>query len=337
MSAPIAKKSVLGLDIGGANLKAANTAGFTRHVPFALWKNPAGLADALRAIVEVAPPHDVLAVTMTGELCDCFESKREGVAAILAAISGIAKAPVRVWTTDRAFINIEAARSAPLKVASANWLALATFAGRFASSGPALLIDIGTTTTDVIPLVDGRPVPTGRTDKERLETGELLYRGWRRTPICVHLGDGAAELFATFLDVYLVLKMVLQDPTDHETADGRPATRAAAHRRLARMKCADLETSTHSECEKLATILNLRMVSGIAMTIERVIKRLPGSPRAIVSSGSGEFMLPMVFHCPLGDKLPNSPVVSLTQHLGPDISAAACAHAVAVLCAEEEG
>ena len=168
MSGPASKKSVLGLDVGGANLKAAHTAGFTRHVPFSLWKNPGGLADALRTLLAGAPPRATLAVTMTGELCDCFESKREGVAAILDAVESVAEStPVRVWTTDGVFLNPSAARNIPLKVASANWLALATFAGRFAPAGSALLIDVGTTTTDIIPLIDGRPVPEGRTDPER--------------------------------------------------------------------------------------------------------------------------------------------------------------------------
>ena len=35
------------------------------------------------------------------------------------------------------------ARQTPLQVAAANWLALATYAGRFAPDGPALLLDIG--------------------------------------------------------------------------------------------------------------------------------------------------------------------------------------------------
>ena len=39
--------SVLGLDIGGANLKAAHSAGLARLMPFELWKYPAGLASAL--------------------------------------------------------------------------------------------------------------------------------------------------------------------------------------------------------------------------------------------------------------------------------------------------
>jgi probable H4MPT-linked C1 transfer pathway protein len=337
MSTPITQKAVLGLDIGGANLKAAHTGGATRHVPFALWKNPAGLAGTLRMIIDAVPAHDALALTMTGELCDCFESKREGVGAILAAVASVATAPVRVWTTDGSFIDMDKARSQPLKVASANWLALATFAGRFAPSGPALLIDIGTTTTDVIPLVDGRPKPKGRTDKARLETGELLYRGWRRTPLCAVMEDGAAEWFATCLDVYLVLNMVPEDTADCDTADGKPATRAAAYRRLARMMCADLETCTHHECERLASLLNLRLVSGIAQSIISVSQRMRKPPVAVISSGSGEFLLPMANRSPFGSELPKGSTVSLSQRLGPDVSAAACAYAVAALCSEQKG
>lgn len=137
-------RSVLGLDIGGANLKAAHSSGATALRPFALWKNPAGLAAALGELIQEAPPADLLAVTMTGELCDCYESKRQGVHAILDAVTAVAgKMPVRVWGNDGRFMELDKARATPLAVAAANWLALATFAGRLVARGSALLIDIG--------------------------------------------------------------------------------------------------------------------------------------------------------------------------------------------------
>jgi probable H4MPT-linked C1 transfer pathway protein len=330
-------RSILGVDVGGANLKAAHPSGFTRHVGFPLWKDPGGLAEALRGLFAGAPPHDVLAVTMTGELCDCFESKRQGVFAILDALQKATSVPLRVWTTKGTFLDVAQARAQPLVVASANWLALATFAGRFASAGPAILIDIGTTTTDIVPLVNGKPVPRGRTDPDRLRNCELVYRGWRRTPLCVHMGDGAAELFATTLDIYLVMGMVPENPGDCDTADGKPATRAAAHRRLARMMCADLETSTPKEREELATILNLRVVTNLAMSVSVVLEKLPSPCRTVIASGSGEFLIPMIFRCPTAPELTDVIGISLAQQLGKDVSAAACAHAVAVLCAEQEG
>ena len=179
-------RSVLGLDIGGANLKAAHSNGVARLHPFELWKNPAGLSEALRELMRTLPVFDRLAVTMTGELCDCFETKRQGVQAILDAVESIRGAfPVRVWRNDGRFVEMAAARANPLGVAAANWLALATFAGRYLSSGAGLVIDVGSTTTDIVPMMESRPCPRGRTDPQRLRHRELVYTGVRRTPVCV--------------------------------------------------------------------------------------------------------------------------------------------------------
>ena len=325
--------NVLGLDIGGANLKAAHTGGGARLRPFALWKDPSGLAEALRDLLRGWPPFDLLAVTMTGELCDCYESKRQGVHAILDAVETAAEGvPVRVWRTDGAFADLAAARAAPLRIAAANWLALATWAGRHAPAGPGLLLDVGSTTTDVVPLLDGSPVPLGRTDPERLRARELVYLGVRRTPLCALLGgEGAAELFATTLDVFLALGETPEDPADTNTADGRRATRAAAHARLARVLCADLETSTEEERRSLAERARGRLADALASAVDRVAGRLPGPPRTFVLAGSGEFLARRV----LRQRCENHPyqVVSLAERLGPEVSHAACAYAVAALAA----
>ena len=117
---------VLGLDIGGANLKAAHSRGQALSVPFALWKTPDLLPDTVSRLLRDMPPYDALAVTMTGELCDCFESKRQGVLAILDAVTARAgQTPIHVWRNDGHFVDVTAARATPLQVASANWLALA--------------------------------------------------------------------------------------------------------------------------------------------------------------------------------------------------------------------
>src|SRR5208337_88148 len=156
---------VLGLDIGGANLKAAHSTGAARLVPYSLWKGPAGLSDALRGLLRDWPAFEQIAVTMTGELCDCFDNKRQGVHAILAAVESVCEGTsVQVWRTDGQLVDIATARSTPLLTGAANWLALATFACRHAQAGTALLVDIGSTTTDIVPLSHGKPIPRGRTD-----------------------------------------------------------------------------------------------------------------------------------------------------------------------------
>src|SRR5215472_10750340 len=99
--------AVLGLDIGGANLKAAHSGGHATSVPFELWKAPTLLPQALCRLRDDIPPAGALAVTMTAELCDCFESKRQGVLAILDAVAVTAgPTPVRVWRNDGRFVDV---------------------------------------------------------------------------------------------------------------------------------------------------------------------------------------------------------------------------------------
>jgi len=328
--------AALGLDIGGANLKAAHSSGVACLRPYALWKNPGGLPEALRQLIGDMPPHDLLAVTMTGELCDCFETKRQGVESILAAVELIASdSRFCIWRNDGRFVNLDGARADPLAVAAANWLALATFAGRFAPQGPALLIDIGSTTSDIVPISDGKPVPRGRSDPARLRYHELVYRGIRRTPVCALLGGaGAAELFATTLDVYLVLGDLPEEQTDRDTADGRPATKAAACARLARMLCADREPCPEREVRKLALQIRHRQLRLLRRAVKYVAASMPGPPTTLITAGSGEFLVAKMLserHGAAGQRL------SLAALLGPSISQAACAYAVAVLAAEGHG
>ena len=329
--------AVLGVDVGGANLKAVHTDGTARTVSFALWKRPGDLPDTLAGLVGDMPQCDRLAVTMTGELCDCFETKRQGVGAILDAVDRAAAGrPVRVWRTDGRFVLPAEARESSLLTASANWHALATWAGRHAPDGPALLVDIGSTTTDVIPLLNGKPVPKGKTDTERLQQSELVYLGVRRTPLAVLMrGDGAAELFATTLDLFLLLGWHDGDPADRDTADGRPATRAHAHARLARMLCGDTETTTEQERKDWTNLLLLRVLTELATAVIRVARTLPAPPQTVVVAGSGEKLARKVLEFQSAFQLGKG--VSLANVLGPARSAAACAHAVAVLSAEREG
>src|SRR4051794_384431 len=104
----------LGLDIGGANLKVGNGQGWARAVPLARWREPHGLAAAIGTLIAGAPPADGLAITMTGELCDCFWTKADGVRHILAAVAGVARGrEVLAYLVDGRFVSIADATVAP--------------------------------------------------------------------------------------------------------------------------------------------------------------------------------------------------------------------------------
>jgi (4-(4-[2-(gamma-L-glutamylamino)ethyl]phenoxymethyl)furan-2-yl)methanamine synthase len=377
---------VIGLDIGGANLKAADNDGNAISRPFALWREPQRLREEIVSILAKMSPrrtdcqsvredkrHPVdgiairptervsrLAVTMTAELCDCFATKAEGIDFILNAVETVADGTeILVWQTGGEFVPPDVARDIPQLVAAANWHALATFCGRMVPQGAALLIDVGSTTTDVIPLLDGRPVATGMTDRERLKSGELVYTGVKRTPVCavtreVTLGGAlspfaprtdalsrserrqcslAAELFATMLDVYLLLGDIPEAPDDCDTANGKPATRAAAIDRLARMLCCDRTELPEADVVSIARQLAEIQRSTVASAVQRVLRTLPESCRTVVTSGSGEFLARRVVE--QVPELAAAARISLPQVLGPEIAAAACAYAVARLAAEQ--
>lgn len=335
--------ATLGLDIGGANLKAAIVDGAAVSFPFDLWREPDQLSQRLAELSQRFPSFDELAVTMTGELADCFTNKRQGVEHIVRACQGVVgNRLLRIWHTSGGFVTPEEAVREPLGVAAANWHALATWAGRLIPGGSALLLDIGSTTSDIIPLTNGRPTPEGLTDLGRLQAGELVYTGVRRTPLCalaqsVPFRDGscslAAELFATTLDLYLILERIPEDAGDLHTANGRPATRAAAADRLARMLCCDLSEVTGAELQEIACYLAEMQRQELCRAIDCVVARQSSPPQATVISGSGSFLArDVLLQHPL---LSRTRVISLEEHLSPQTSAAACAFAVAVLATEK--
>lgn len=329
---------VLGLDIGGANLKAATSDRRAISVPFPLWKQPDALPAALASLVAQFPDATELAVTMTGELCDCFETKREGVVAIIKAVRFASAARrVRVWSTDGEFLDSEQAKANHLKVAAANWHALATFAGRYAPTGGALLIDIGSTTTDLIPLSEGLPHTHGTTDEDRLSHRELVYLGVRRTPVCAVFTDRVcAELFATTQDVYVVLGLLPEAPDNRETADGRPLTFEYCLARLARMLGGDRETQPEPSLIRFAIEVNAAVVGKLVKSVRVPFENPDGSEpdwQRVIVSGSGEFLARRIIEKALPERL-QANTLSLNAELGPEVSACAPAYAVAVLAAE---
>ena len=339
----VSTTSWLALDIGGANIKSAHTVGQARTLPFELWKRPDELALVLAALAATFPPCDRVALTMTAELCDCYPTKRVGVNAVLdAVLDAFPGPPIKVWGVDGRFHDIAAIRREPALAAASNWLALATLVARLLPEGPGLLIDIGTTTTDLIPLENGRVAARGRNDTERLQNGELVYAGVRRTPICAlasefpHRGVPtglAAELFASTLDVYLTLDEIASDPNDLSTADGRPATKAAARDRLARMVGTDRDAFTPDDALAFALAVDEALLARLEAGAARAFGATVGRPRSAVVAGSGEFLARRLARWVIE---PGGPIVGLKEAWGPVASSAGCAHALLVLAGERD-
>jgi probable H4MPT-linked C1 transfer pathway protein len=277
---------------------------------------------------------------MSGELADCFATKLEGVQFILNAfVRAVDQRHARVYRNDGKVVTPQIALQEPLKCAATNWHALAKFAGRFAQSGPSLLIDIGSTTCDIVPLANGQPAPRGMTDTLRLMCGELVYTGVGRSPVCAVVQSlpfrgqrcpVAQELFATTLDAYLMLGDVPEEPSNNVTADGRPATRSHARGRLARMLCADAHEVREDEAVVMAREIASAQLTMVTQALAYVLSNQPQRPQQVLVVGQGEFLARRAME---QTKL-QCPVISLADRLGPMVSRCAPAHALAVLASE---
>jgi probable H4MPT-linked C1 transfer pathway protein len=297
---------VIGLDVGGVNVKAAwrelgPQAPQVRVAsrPFEVWRDPAGLAGVLEEVAADVGAVEVAGcgLTMTAELSDAFASKREGVRFVLeAAENALAGRPLLVLTTGGDLVTPDAARERPLDVAAANWMASAL--GVAETVGDALVVDVGSTTTDVVPVAGGRVTAAARNDLDRLLAGELVYTGalrtnlaavCRRVPIRGRWCPVSSEQFAITADVHLILGHLAPAAYSCPTPDGRPATVELARARVARLVCADLEQLEEGEVDAIAAFLHAEQVRQLQAAVGRVsVRSGPSAP--IVPLGSGAFL-----------------------------------------------
>lgn len=340
----------LAWDIGGANLKAVHEQSVVKHHAFALWKYPDRLADEMIALAKAMPAATRWRLTMTGELCDCFATKRAGVIHILAAAETAAKAvsisSLNAWTPLKGFLSVsrhgprndglerkpEAADVYLSGGGGGNWHALATAIAQRYPDESVLLIDTGSTTTDVLHLDHGKVACRGLNDPQRLASGELVYVGLKRTPLMGIAGRMKVqavtyrlmnELFATMDDAALWRSVVGEHPDDRDTADGQPRTRHAAKRRLLRMIGGDEDLFGDAACDELAQGFWQAASGHLASAIEQVVS--DRSIDRIILSGSGETLA----QAAVRSVMPSAIAVdSLSVLLGAEISSAACAWAL---------
>lgn len=294
---------VLGWDVGGVHTKVARVVGgrVVAHAlrAYELQRAPEALPALLRELAaEVgATADDRHALTMTAELSQYFRFKAAGVSWVLDGVAAaFPGANVRVLGADGRWYTVADARGAWRAVAAANWMATAAIVAR--THADALLADIGSTTTDLIPIVTGDVIASGRDDPGRLAQGELLYLGAVRTPVeaIVHevpLGGAmagvSAEAFALAGDVYVWRGELAPEDYATPTPDGRPATREFCGERLARVVCADRAMVGDAELDAIAACVADAQCARIAAAMERLRRRHPRLTR-VVAVGLGAWM-----------------------------------------------
>jgi len=329
---------VAGWDVGGVNLKCAvvrdGRVAHARTRRFEIQRTPGDLVAALRTEARAAGLADGMphAVTMTAELSQLFRTKREGVAFVLDAMAAaFPHGDIAIYTVDGRFVSTDDARRDPLRAAASNWHATASVV---AHTWPnATLVDIGSTTTDIIPIAHGGVAAAGRTDPERLANGELLYLGTVRTPVeaIVHdvpLGFAtagvSAEGFALSGDIHLWNGDLAAGDYCAPTPDGRPVTREFTRERLARIVCADREMLDDHAIDRIAAHVAGVQVARTAAALARARATAP-TDTPIITAGLGAFLAQRAA------RRLTAPCTSLADSLGEDAARVAPAAAVALL------
>jgi probable H4MPT-linked C1 transfer pathway protein len=294
----------IGWDLGGVHVKAAlieaGRVVAAVQVPCPLWQGVTALDGAQAKLPDWARGEAQHAVTMTGELTDCFADRRAGVAALAEWAAAHLAGPVGIYAGRAGFVGPAQAAEAAPDVASANWHATAALAGRRVPD--ALLVDIGSTTADLIPIVGGRPAASGYSDAERLETSELVYTGVVRTPV-VALADHApfagrrtrlmTETFAHMADAYRILGLLPEGADQQASGDRKGKSLAESETRLARIVGRDRAEGPAAAWAALAghfAEAQLRLLHDAAALLLTRADLPPEAP--LILCGAGAFLGP---------------------------------------------
>lgn len=294
-----------GWDIGGAHLKVSRCDQHGQlissiELPCPLWQGINGLADSLHEALDQLGNHkDRHFITLTGESADCFANRQQGVTDILNTVAEyLLSENCLVFSQYQSWLDLTVAKQHWQQVASMNWLATASWLAKHYSD--ALLIDIGSTTTDIIAITNGQPQLQAFTDQGRLQSGELVYSGVIRTPLMAlaqqipfagQLQKVANEVFATSADIWRLLDK-LPDNISDRSADGQSWQKANCRQRLARMVGSDAENYPDSDWQQLAQWYSQQQIQQIYTSCQQVINsQISLTTQApIIGAGIGRFL-----------------------------------------------
>lgn len=278
---------IAGFDIGGANTDLAvidfeNGEIKNIEVDFAylpMWSNNDDLSKVLVELIEnICPVSDIDAVgiSMTAELVDAYDTKKEGVLDVVKKCEETFSCPIAYVGVD-GMLSKEEIEQTPLKAAAANWIATAQIATLISDN--CIFIDTGSTTTDIIPIKNGKECAIGKSDFDRSATGELVYTGTLRTNLASFLDNVelngkkyrvASELFAQTADVYTVLGLISEEDYVCDTFDGESKSKMDCAKRIARVVCADLEMLSFEDIYDMSKFIHQKQIEQIADGLKQV-------------------------------------------------------------------
>lgn len=305
---------IAGFDIGGANTDLAivdfdektdeikNIKCAFEYLP--MWSNNNDLNDILIDLIQKIDDVDSIdgiGISMTAELVDTYETKKDGVLDIANKTketfdNAFSKNIPLAFIGTNNVLSLEKLKNNPLEIAAANWIATAQIAAKM--NPDCIFVDTGSTTTDIIPLKNGKERAKGRCDFERLGFKELVYTGTLRTNLATFLNEisfngtdynVASELFAITADIYNVLNKITIDDYICDTCDGAGKSKEESARRISRVLCADLDILSFENIVEISKDIHKHQVDQIAKSLKVVATR--ENLDLVITTGIGKDIL----------------------------------------------
>ena len=292
---------IIGWDIGGAHIKAAKIdfkkkTSKTKQLYSPIWKNVNYLKKSIKLIKKKLGKTNYHAITMTAELSDIFPDRKNGVKHIINLSSKILGEKNIFFYSKKNFLKKKLAIKKPFELNSMNWHATASFISNFFPN--CILVDIGSTTSDIIPIKNKEIISKDVSDYQRLKSNELIYLGVLRTPIQAveRKKNLINENFANLSDVYRVLNKIPSTFDLLPTLDSKTKNKHDSARRIARIFGKDYKKNHFLKWKKIAYQIegeHLKILKSVIKKIEKknFLKKVP-----IIGAGIGEFLVKKIYN-----------------------------------------
>ena len=292
---------IIGWDIGGAHIKAAKInfkkkTSKTEQIYSPIWKNINNLKNSIKSIKKKLGKTNYHAITMTAELSDIFPNRENGVKYIIKLSSKILGEKNIFFYSKKNFLKKKLAIKKPFELNSMNWHATASFVSNFFPN--CILVDIGSTTSDIIPIKNKEIISKGVNDYQRLKSNELIYLGVLRTPIqAVEKKKNLInENFANLSDVYRILNKIPSTVDLLPTLDNKTKNKHDSARRIARIFGKDYKKNHFLKWKKTAYQIEGEHIKILKRVIKKIEKKNFLKKVPVIGAGIGEFLLKKIYN-----------------------------------------
>ena len=295
------KEILLGWDIGGANIKVCVFNSDKKIIQMHkknlnIWNDFSDINFFFNTVLNLYKDYDIKSfITITAESCDNFKDRNEGIISILSECDKNIVGKKYYYTNKNIYVDYKEAVNDTSKLFSTNWILTSNFLN--ASNKIDLIIDVGSTTTDII--FKNINIDNNINDYKRLTNKTLLYAGVIRTPLPMLTDEVlyrsnytslVREVFATTGDIFNVLGDINFIDHNYVGSDNLQFTLENSLIRLSRVIGLDYDQSDKKNIIEIAYNIKKLFMKKIINNVNYIFdNKIEGL--VISSIGEGSFLV----------------------------------------------